>query len=88
MPRVAIKRKDYKLLDLKGWICHQMKLKGLRQSDIADALGLTQPQISQRLKIPKHGEKVNIDTFSYGDLLTLCDLFGASDEDKQKLLTL
>lgn len=88
MPRVSIKKKDYKLLDLKGWITAQMKIHHLRQVDIADALGFDQPQISGRLKIPKKGEKVNPDPWTYGDLLTLFELFETSDEEKLKLLTL
>lgn len=88
MPRVSIKKKDYKLLDLKGWITAQMKIHHLRQVDVAEALGLDQPQISGRLKIPKKGEKVNPDPWTYGDLLTLFELFETSDEEKLKLLTL
>lgn len=88
MPRVAIKKKEYKILDLKGWIVHQMKLSGLKQSDVAEALGISQPRVSSMLKIPKSGEKMPIDVFTYGDLLTLCELFEISDEEKRKLLTL
>lgn len=88
MPRVAIKKKDYKILDLKGWICHQMKMTGKTQYDIAEALGISQPNVSRMLKIPKKGEKIEIDVFTYGDLLTLCELFETSDEEKQRLLTL
>lgn len=88
MPRVTIKKKEYKIIDLKGWIVYKMKMAGLTQSDVADALGISQPRVSSRLKLPKKGEKVNIDVFTYGDLLTLCELFGVSDEEKQRLLTL
>ncbi len=88
MPRVAIKKKDYKIIDLKGWVVHQMKMSGLKQSDVAEALGISQPRISAMLKIPKQGERIPVDVFTYGDLLTLCELFGISDEEKQKLLTL
>lgn len=88
MPRVSIKKKDYKLLDLKGWVTAQMKIHHLRQVDIADALGLDQPQVSCRLKIPKKGERVNPDPWTYGDLLTLFQLFETSDEEKLRLLTL
>lgn len=88
MPRVAIKKKEYKILDLKGWVQHQMKITGMRQADIAEALGVSQPMVSTMLKVPKKGEKANIDPFSYGDLLTLCELFHASDEEKTRLLTL
>ncbi len=88
MPRVAIKKKDYKILDLIGWVTHQMKMLGLRQSDVAEALGISQQRVSVMLKIPKKGERIPVDVFTYGDLLTLCELFGVSDEEKQKLLTL
>ncbi len=88
MPRIAIKKKDYKIIDLKGWVVHQMKMSGLKQSDVAEALGISQPRMSAMLKIPKRGERIPVDVFTYGDLLTLCELFGISDEEKQKLLTL
>lgn len=88
MPRVAIKEKEYKILDLKGWVVHQMKMSGLKQSDVAKALGISQPRISAMLKIPKKGERIPIDVFTYGDLLTLCKLFDVSGEEKEKLLTL
>lgn len=88
MPRVSIKKKEYKILDLKGWIVHQMKMTGLNQSDLAEALGISQPRVSIMLKIPKRGERMPVDVFTYGDLLTLCELFGVSGEEKQKLLTL
>ena len=88
MPRVAIKKKEYKILDFKGWIVHQMKMSGLTQYDIAEALGISQPNVSRMLKVPKRGERVEIDVFTYGDLLTLCELFEVSDEEKIRLLTL
>lgn len=87
IPRVSIKKKEYKVLDLKGWIQHQMKMTGMRQADVAKALGISQPRVSSMLKVPKKGEKLNIDVFTYGDLLTLCELFDVSGEEKQKLLT-
>ncbi len=89
MPRVSAKRKEYKVKDLKGWVVMQMKLHGMNQADVAKALGLSQPQISNRLKISKkRGERVTTDPFSYGDLLTLCELFDVSGEEKQRLLTM
>ena len=88
MPRVAIKKKEYKVLDLRGWVVHRMKMAGLKQSDVAEALGISQSRVSIMLKIPKRGEKVPVDVFSYGDLLTLCELFEVTDKEKQELLTL
>ena len=50
MPRVALsieQKKAYKVKDLKGWVCHQMKLSGKKQKDVAEALGISQPQMSK-----------------------------------------
>lgn len=91
MPRVAIKKKEYKVLDLKGWVSGQMKIHGLNQTDIGKALGLTQATVSHMLIIPKKEKDKTlskIDTISYGDLLTLFDLFDTPDEEKIRLLTL
>ena len=92
MPRVSVKRKEYKMLDLKGWIQHQMKVTGKRQADVAEALGVSQSRVSQMLKIPDRkkskNEKVTVDPFSYGDLLSLCELFGVDGEEKKRLLTM
>lgn len=91
MPRVALnleQKKAYKVKDFKGWVCHQMKLSGKNQTEVAAALGISQPRLSLMLKIPKKGERVTADPFSYGDLLILCDLFDIPDEEKIRLLTL
>lgn len=91
MPRVALsleQKKAYKVKDFKGWVCHQMKLSGKNQTEVAKALGISQPRLSGMLKIPKKGERVTDDPFTYGDLLTLCELFSVSDEEKIRLLTL
>lgn len=86
MPRVAIKKKDYKIRDLKAWIYGQMHTQGLKQEDIAQKLGITQQALSNRLK--PGGRSRESDPFSYGDLLTLFELFGATDEDKLNLMKL
>lgn len=91
MPRVALsleQKKAYKVKDFKGWVCHQMKLSGKNQTEVAKALGISQPRLSGMLKIPQKGERVTADPFTYGDLLTLCELFSVSDEEKIRLLTL
>lgn len=90
MPRVSGKRKEYKVKDLKGWVVMQMKLHGMNQADVAKALGLSQPRLSDMLRIAKKGEgrKANPDPFTYGDLLTLCELFEVPGEEKQRLLTM
>lgn len=95
MPRVALseeQRRDYKLKDFKGWIHKQMKLNGKQQADIAIALGVSKGRVSQMLKNydPKKepGKKGEKDPFSYGQVLILCELFDADEEERKKLLML
>lgn len=88
MPRVTIKRKEYKLLDLKLWVRRQMVLNHKTQAQVGEVLGLTQPEISYKLKIPdkKKKERVNLDTFTYGQVLDLCEFFEVDEEERKRLL--
>ena len=52
MPRVDLKKKEYKILDFKGWVAKQMKLTGKRQYEVAEALGISPGRLSLMLKIP------------------------------------
>lgn len=93
MPRVDIKKKDYKLKDFKGWVRAQMHLNHKTQKDVGDALGLTQASISYMLKTPdkdkkKKNEKINPDPFTYGQILVLFQLFDTPDEERLRLLRL
>lgn len=93
MPKVALsieQKKAYKVKDLKGWVWKQMKLSGKSQTEVAKAIGISQPRLSDMLRIAEKGDKRkdNPDPFTYGDLLTLCELFDVSDEEKIRLLTL
>ena len=99
MPRIALgeeQKKMYKILDFKGWVAKQMKLAGKNQTEVAEALGISPGRMSQMLKIPetkdrnkkKKGEKLEMDVFSYGQVLTLCEFFGVDGEEKERLLTL
>ena len=53
MPRVEIKKKEYKILDFKGWVSKQMKLTGKCQYEVAEALDISPGRLSQMLKIPE-----------------------------------
>lgn len=91
MPRIAAKKKDYKVFDLKGWIEGQMRIHGINQKQVGEALGISQPQVSYLLKVPKKEKDRTLnrmDVFTYGDLLTLFELFDTPDEEKIRLLTL
>ncbi len=86
MPRVDAKKKEYKLQDFKKWIKTKMAATDKTQEDVGKALGLSQGRVSQMLRCK--GKNVEKDPFSYGQVLTLCVLFGASEEEKEKFLTL
>lgn len=88
MPRVAIKKKDYMIKDLAGWISGRMHVKGLKQEEVARELGITQQAISNYLNPKMYDSGQVKDPFSYGKLLTLFKLLDATDEEKQRLLTL
>lgn len=86
VPRVTVKKREYKLKDLKVWICGQMRAHGLKQKDVAQKLGITQQAFSARLKINLGGKGRESDPFSYWDLMILFELFETSDEEKLRLL--
>lgn len=79
MPRVAIKKKEYKVNDLSKWIVGEMREKKLRQKDIAKILGISQPAVSYRI------EK---GLFTYRELLTLFEKFETTDKDILHLMKL
>ena len=79
MPRVAIKKKEYKIKDLAGWIVGKMHTKRLKQSELAGSINISQAALSIRLSNGK-------DLFSYGDLLTLFKELEATDEEILRLM--
>ncbi len=79
MPRVTIKKKDYMKADLSQWIVGRMYARHLRQADLAEAIGISQPAFCQRLK---NG------LFVYEELLTILNKLEATDEEILKLMKL
>ena len=68
-----------------------MKIHGINQKQLGDALGISQPRVSDMLSVPEKSEDRTLkkmDVFTYGDLLTLFELFDTPDEEKIRLLTL
>lgn len=91
MPRVDIKKKEYKLKDFKGWVRAQMHINHKTQKEVGEVLGLSQSKVSVMLKTPdtkKKEENVDLDPFSYGQLLVLFQLFDTPDEERLRLLKL
>lgn len=79
MPRVSIKKKEYKVSDLSKWIVGKMYSENVRQNEMANLLGISQPYFSMKLKESK---------FSYGDLLSILQKLKATDEEILKLMKL
>lgn len=77
MPRVSIKKKDYKVTDFKRWLIGEMGVRGIRQKDIGEWLGISQPAVCNKMK---NGE------FSLKELITIFEKFGTSEEQIGKLL--
>ena len=65
--------------DLSKWIVGKMYEMKLRQSDLAEMIGVSQPAFCQRLKKGM---------FSYEDLLTLLKNLNATDEEILKMMKL
>lgn len=79
MPRVAIKKKDYKQADLSAYIVGRMYALHIRQVDMAKELNITQPAFCNRLA---RGY------FTYRDLLTIFTKLETTDEEIVKLMKL
>ncbi len=88
MPRVAIKKKDYMIRDLPGWITGRMHSKGIKQEYVARELGISQQAFSAKINPKKYASGEIKDPFTYGNLLTLFKILDATDEEKQRLMTL
>lgn len=77
MPRVRIKKKEYMVNDLVKWINRRRADLNLRQSDLAELLGISQPALSNRL------EK---GLFNYTDMIQILNVLNATDEEILKLM--
>lgn len=73
MPRIRQLNKKYRLNDLEDYIRGEMKRKGIKQSDMADKLNMSQQTFSFHLK--------NMD-FKTGDLM---DIFQSLDTEENKI---
>lgn len=77
MPRVSIKKKEYMVNDLVKWINRRRADLNLRQRDLAELLGISQPALSNRL------EK---GLFDYTDMIQILNVLNATDEEILKLM--
>ena len=72
MPRVCINKKQYKTEGIGGWIVSQLFRKKLKKSALAERLDIT---------IQGLHWKLHHNSFTYGDLLTIFEFFGSTDEE-------
>ena len=79
MPRVTIKKKEYMISDLSQWIVGRMYAMEIRQRDMAELLGITQPAFCNKLKISY---------FTYGELISILKKLEATDEEILRLMKL
>lgn len=79
MPRVTIKKKEYKITDLSKWLVGKIYEKNMRQRQVAALIGISQPAFCNRLKKG---------LFSYGELLTLFKELDITDEEILKIMKL
>jgi predicted XRE-type DNA-binding protein len=81
MPRVAIKRNEYKIKDNKAYLKERikgrMKTMDITQGDIANELHVSQGSVSL---------KINNSNFTYTELMTVCRMLEFDDEDILKFM--
>lgn len=77
MPRVAIKKKDYRIIDFRKWLAGEMAVNGIKQKDIAEWFGISQPAVSQ---------KIREGNFTLKELLIVFEQFKVPEEQIGKLL--
>lgn len=77
MPRVAIKKKDYKMADLSAYIISKMRVKGLLQRDMANELNISQPGFCSKLREC---------SFTYEQMLIVFKVLGSTDDEILKYM--
>lgn len=71
MPRISLKKTEYKLKDLSAYILGEMRSQRVTQSEMAAALGMTQGNFSQKMKAC---------TLSAKDLIKIFERLGTSPD--------
>lgn len=79
MPRVTLNKKKYKINDLGSWIVGRLFKERKRYEDLAEALDITRQAVYY---------KIHHNAFSYGDLLTIFEFFGSTDEEILQVMKL
>lgn len=91
MPRVALsmeQRRRNRIKYLAEWIDGRMHSKKLTQADVAKELNISQEALSARLNPKTYEKNKRADPFKFGDLLILCKILEATDEEILHLMKL
>ena len=79
MPRVCINKKQYKTDSIGGWIVSQLFTRKMKRTKLAEQLDITRQALNWKL---------HHNSFSYGDLLTIFEFFGSTDEEILQVMRL
>lgn len=77
MPRVYLSEKDRLSARLSSWVYGELKVKGIPQRKLADAMGVSQQALSRKLKSR---------SFSFADFLAIVKVLEPDDKDLSRLL--
>lgn len=79
MPKVSLNKIKYKKSDFVRWLAGEMKIKHIRQKEIASWLGVSQYAVSQKMRDC---------SFSFTDMLMIFQEMETDKETQIKLLTI
>lgn len=77
MPRVILNKRKYKSTDFKKWLIGELKVRKIRQKDVAGWYGITQAAVSQ---------KIDRCDFDFGELVILFDNLQTDEEEIGRLM--
>lgn len=77
MPRIHQKKREYLLTDFRKWLIGELKVRGIKQSEVAKWYGITQQSVSRKIK---DGD------FNVPELIVLFDELGTEPEQIGKLM--
>lgn len=79
MPRVNINSKQYKQDSIGSWIVGQLYKKKLKRGDLAQELFISRQGLTWKLQN---------NSFDFGDMLTVFDFLGSSDDEILRVMKL
>lgn len=77
MPRVSLKKYEYKMNDFSKWVRVQMLIHNKKQEDMANLLGISRSGFTY---------KINHNAFTLEDVMKMNAVFKPKGEELEKLL--